>query len=188
MRKFALAVGLSAALLSGFATIPAFAFDENSTAAINVDESGLGLRGYDPVGYFEAGAPTKGSADLTAEHNGVTYHFASSENRDLFTANPSKYAPQYGGFCQMGAALGKNWTVTLLFGASMATSFSSMLIRPQKRVLFKIFRATPRRQTQIGRSSRTRPRKTFDRFGQVAVERMRFIRFAVFNHNDYRSH
>jgi YHS domain-containing protein len=107
MRKFALAVGLSAALLSGFATIPAFAFDENSTAAINVDESGLGLRGYDPVGYFEAGAPTKGSADLTAEHNGVTYHFASSENRDLFTANPSKYAPQYGGFCQMGAALGK---------------------------------------------------------------------------------
>jgi YHS domain-containing protein len=93
MRKFALAVGLSAALLSGFATIPAFAFDENSTAAINVDESGLGLRGYDPVGYFEAGAPTKGSADLTAEHNGVTYHFASSENRDLFTANPSKYAP-----------------------------------------------------------------------------------------------
>lgn len=38
---------------------------------------------------------------------GSDQHQLETENRDLFVANPSKYAPQYGGFCQMAAALGK---------------------------------------------------------------------------------
>jgi YHS domain-containing protein len=92
--------------LSFTTTSPAFAYDENSTASINV-EGGVALKGYDPVAYFTSGKPTKGSANFTARHEGTTYHFASAENQRLFHANPSRFAPQYGGFCAMGAALGK---------------------------------------------------------------------------------
>ncbi|MBM5571123.1 MULTISPECIES: YHS domain-containing (seleno)protein [Deefgea] len=103
---------VSIALISGFATFAALpstamAYDENSTAAINVDAQGVGLQGFDPVAYFTVKAPTLGNAAYTASHNGVTYHFASKANRDQFTANPAQYAPQFGGFCAMGVALDK---------------------------------------------------------------------------------
>jgi xanthine dehydrogenase YagR molybdenum-binding subunit len=61
-------------LALGFGGIPiksAIAYDPTSTAAINVDESKLALRGYDPVAYFNAGTPTPGSAELAAEHEGA---------------------------------------------------------------------------------------------------------------------
>ena len=29
----------------------------------------------------------------------MTWHFLTSENRDLFAATPEKYAPQYDGYC-----------------------------------------------------------------------------------------
>jgi YHS domain-containing protein len=109
-----LAIGLGASL----APSSSFAYDENSTAAVNVDAKGLGLKGYDPVAYFSVGAPTEGKSEFKAAHNGVTYHFASAANRDAFKANPAKYAPQFGGFCAMGVALEKKldgdpqaWTV-----------------------------------------------------------------------------
>jgi YHS domain-containing protein len=103
-----LAIAASAAV-AGTLLLPSvsWAYDENSTAAINVDTKGIGLRGYDPVAYFTVGAPTEGKADLTAKHAGVTYQFANAANRDLFLKNPAKYAPQYGGFCAMGVALEK---------------------------------------------------------------------------------
>ncbi len=107
MKKLALAAGLAAALLMGAVSAPAFAFDETSTAAVNVDAEGLGLRGYDPVAYFAVGAPVEGLEAITASHADVTYRFASEANRDRFLENPAQYAPHYGGFCQMGATLGK---------------------------------------------------------------------------------
>lgn len=101
-------LALVAAISMGGASFnPAAAYDPTSTADINVDESKLALRGYDPVAYFSGGQPTPGSADFSAEYMGAVYHFASAQNRDAFTANPAKYAPAYGGFCAMGAALGK---------------------------------------------------------------------------------
>jgi hypothetical protein len=38
-------------------------------------------------------------------YDGVNYRFASEQNRQLFKASPSKYEPQYGGWCAyaMGA-------------------------------------------------------------------------------------
>lgn len=67
---------------------------------------GFGVSGYDPVAYFTDGAPTPGSDQFTAEHAGVTYKFASAEHRDLFTAEPETYLPQYGGHCAYAAAKG----------------------------------------------------------------------------------
>ena len=62
----------------------------------------LMLRGNDPVSYFTQAKPVQGRPDLKAEHDGVTYRFASEDNRRLFIASPAKYAPQFGGFCSNG--------------------------------------------------------------------------------------
>ena len=35
---------------------------------------------------------------------GYTFYFASSGNQALFEANPSQYAPAYGGFCAYGVS------------------------------------------------------------------------------------
>jgi len=39
-------------------------------------------------------------------HDGATWHFASDENRKTFRADPSRYAPQYGGYCAYAVAGG----------------------------------------------------------------------------------
>jgi YHS domain-containing protein len=75
-------------------------------ASVNVDSNGLALQGYDPVAYFTDDKPVKGSEEFTAEFDGAKYHFASAEHRDMFTADPAKYAPQYGGYCAYGLAFG----------------------------------------------------------------------------------
>ena len=113
-----LAITTVIALGSALVPVVSHAYDENSTAAVNVDAKGIGLKGHDPVAYFTVGAPTAGKAEFTARHDGVTYQFASAANRDLFKAAPAKYAPQFGGFCAMGVALEKKldgdpaaWTV-----------------------------------------------------------------------------
>ena len=95
------------ALILGLAiTAPAFATPADRT---NADDTGLMLRGYDPVAYFTLGKPTEGSPEITAEHDGGTYRFVSTEHRDLFVANPSAYAPAYGGFCAFGTAMGRKF-------------------------------------------------------------------------------
>lgn len=73
---------------------------------VNVDGDGIALQGHDPVAYFTKDMAVAGDAAITAEHDGATYRFSSAENRDLFVANPEKYAPQYGGFCAFGMASG----------------------------------------------------------------------------------
>lgn len=65
-------------------------------------DSRLMLKGYDPVAYFTDGKPVPGRPDIKAEHQGVTYRFASEDHRRLFLANAAKYVPQYGGWCSNG--------------------------------------------------------------------------------------
>ena len=76
---------------------------------VNGNENDLAIKGYDTVSYFTKGEPKMGSDKYTSAYNGAIYHFASAENRDLFKASPSKYAPQYGGFCAMGVAMNQKF-------------------------------------------------------------------------------
>ncbi len=62
------------------------------------------LLGHDPVSYFTKGEPTRGNPDIKVNLPFRTYYFASAANKALFTGNPSRYEPQYGGFCSSGAA------------------------------------------------------------------------------------
>lgn len=70
------------------------------------EKDGVAIRGYDPVAYFQASKPVRGSQEFKFEHQGSTFHFSSQANRDAFAANPSRYAPQYNGFCAFGMASG----------------------------------------------------------------------------------
>jgi YHS domain-containing protein len=83
-----------------------FTISAHAAGEINVDSSGLALKGYDPVAYFSEKKPVQGKAEFTARHDGATYRFASAANRDAFVAAPEKYAPQYGGYCAFGTASG----------------------------------------------------------------------------------
>ena len=76
-----------------------------------IDENGVILAGHDPVAYFTDNKATLGSAEFTAQYDGAVYRFASAENRDLFRANPQKYAPAYGGYCALGTSFGKKFEV-----------------------------------------------------------------------------
>ena len=64
------------------------------------------LKGYDPVAYFTLSTPTPGIAEYDYVHDGVRYLFANARHRDLFKANPDKYAPQFGGACANNMANG----------------------------------------------------------------------------------
>ena len=78
----------------------------------------LALRGYDPVAYFTDAKPVEGKADYEITWDGQRYRFASARHRDLFKANPDRYAPQFGGSCAMNMSAGvrresdpHNWTI-----------------------------------------------------------------------------
>ncbi len=66
----------------------------------------IALKGYDPVAYFTLSTPTPGVAEYDYVHDGVRYYFANARHRDLFKANPDKYAPQFGGNCANNMANG----------------------------------------------------------------------------------
>ena len=77
----------------------------------STDDNDVILAGHDAVAYFTQGKPTIGSTQFTAQYDGAVYRFASSGNRDLFRANPEKYAPAYGGYCALGTSFGKKFDV-----------------------------------------------------------------------------
>ena len=68
-------------------------------ARLNVDSNGVILKGYDPVAYFTRHQAVKGNPAVQTKFGGAIYYFASAADKVAFNKNPSKYVPQYGGFC-----------------------------------------------------------------------------------------
>ena len=81
--SFRAALLAAALLLAGAA---ATANDKN-TISDGADQR-LMLRGKDAVSYFTSAGPVIGNPAIKAEHDDVTYRFASEENRRLFLAQP----------------------------------------------------------------------------------------------------
>ncbi len=81
------------------------------TAALASDENyvanGVAIGGFDTVAFHTQGKPMTGSPQFIAQYQNATWQFASAANRDLFVANPAKFAPAYGGWCSAGASKGK---------------------------------------------------------------------------------
>ena len=103
--------------LTSCAASPGRVLQTEPVAALNAHEM-VGIKGYDAVSYFVNGKPEKGTAEFTTQWQGARWHFASAEHRDLFLANPQKYAPQFGGYCAFAVSRGttadidpKQWAV-----------------------------------------------------------------------------
>lgn len=72
--------------------------------------SSLAVGGYDTVAYFKVNRPVQGKAEFSTEYKGATWRFSSAENLAAFKANPTAYAPQYGGYCAW--AVSQNYTAS----------------------------------------------------------------------------
>jgi|SRR5690242_9338074 len=77
-----------------------------SLRSLAADSVPLAIKGYDPVAYFTEGKPTQGLAEFEYEWDEYRYRFSSREHRELFKADPARYAPQFANFCAMSLATG----------------------------------------------------------------------------------
>jgi enamine deaminase RidA (YjgF/YER057c/UK114 family) len=95
----------SAALKRG-ATLLGLLFVALFGSTARGDEPRLSISGYDPVAYFTDGRPVRGKAEFEYQWRNLRWRFSSAEHRDLFVKDPQRYAPQYDGYCAMGASDG----------------------------------------------------------------------------------
>ena len=87
--------------------ISSYAQDANALRKKHFNLDGdIGIKGYDPVAYFTEHKAIKGNKGLSVFYKGVIYNFSTVANKELFKAGPSKYEPEYGGWCAY--AMGKN--------------------------------------------------------------------------------
>ncbi len=112
------AIVVAAAVMVGAVFVSPLFSAKQQFAEYNVDSDKVAIHGYDTVAYFTEGKPIKGSADIEHVWQDARWHFASATNRNLFTANPDRYAPQYGGYCALGVSAGEHadidpeaWTI-----------------------------------------------------------------------------
>jgi YHS domain-containing protein len=75
-----------------------------------INNRNIGVGGFDPLSYFQGSTPITGSEKFSATVDGVTYRFSSETNLRKFKANPTKYLPQFGGWCSMTLAMGRATT------------------------------------------------------------------------------
>jgi hypothetical protein len=78
----------------------------------------VAVQGYDVVAYFTEGKPVKGSPSHEVVFDDVKWWFKNAAHQEMFTADPERYLPQYGGFCAGGMAMGvsvpanpDNWVI-----------------------------------------------------------------------------
>lgn len=81
-------------------------------------QQGIALHGYDVVAFFTDSMAVKGLPENSYTWQGVQWLFSSPAHRQVFAADPERYAPMYGGFCAYGTAGGykakteiNTWTI-----------------------------------------------------------------------------
>ena len=82
-------------------------FAESPKKMVATGSDNVAIKGYDTVAYFTEGQAMKGKSNFVASWNNAEWFFANAGHRDLFAANPERYAPQFGGFCANGLSKGK---------------------------------------------------------------------------------
>jgi YHS domain-containing protein len=78
-----------------------------SPAFTRAAEPALAIRGYDPVAYFTLQKATPGDARYSLDWDEHRWQFASSQHRELFKADPARYAPQFASFCAVALSRGE---------------------------------------------------------------------------------
>jgi YHS domain-containing protein len=87
-----------------------FLFCISSSFSQTIDyniKKGFAANGYDVVAYFNNEA-LKGNMKIITTFDGINYKFSSEENLKIFSNNPKKFIPEYGGYCAYAIALKSN--------------------------------------------------------------------------------
>ena len=93
-------------VIRGFALLATSAIVSLAPRQLLGQETPLAIRGYDPVAYFTLGKPVRGRSDIAHQWDELRYLFSSAEHRELFRADPVRYAPQFANFCAMALTKG----------------------------------------------------------------------------------
>ena len=101
------------------AVVPlALVFAGSAGKLVATDPAGIAIKGYDTVAYFTDGKALKGKPEFAFTWHDAQWLFANARHRELFAADPERYAPQFGGFCSYGLSKGKllsadpqQWTI-----------------------------------------------------------------------------
>jgi hypothetical protein len=75
--------------------------------AASAEPGPLAIKGYDPVAYFTQQRATPGLAEFEYQWDEHRWQFSSAKHRDLFKADPVKFAPQFANFCAVALARGE---------------------------------------------------------------------------------
>lgn len=86
-------VGIMVLAFLPIGILPVIAIDK-----VNKSKTGVAIRGFDTVAFHTEKRAVKGKKEFSFQWNDATWYFKSAENRDIFAADPSRYAPQFGGY------------------------------------------------------------------------------------------
>jgi len=78
-----------------------------ANSPMNTTADQVAINGYDTVAYFEDGQATRGRPEHQVLWQDARWYFANDDHRQLFAANPARYAPQFGGLCAASVAKGR---------------------------------------------------------------------------------
>ncbi len=98
---------LSAAAIFCFTNVLLAAEPASPKVLVQKNKDGVAVHGYDTVAYFTDKKAVPGNSQFSAEYQGAKYYFVSAAHQALFTADPAKYVPAYGGYCGYAASIGK---------------------------------------------------------------------------------
>lgn len=119
LREFAMNSFSRRNVVRGFVLLAAGFACATASLSIAAEEVPLAIKGYDPVAYFTDGKPLGGLPEIEYKWDEHRYRFSSAEHRELFKADPVRYAPQFGNFCAMALSKGEivvadpeNWLIS----------------------------------------------------------------------------
>ena len=90
-----------------FAALAALSSWAARADSTTLPDARLGIKGYDPVAYFTLQRATPGSGRFEYHWDEHVWRFASAAHRDLFKADPVRYAPQFANFCAVALSRGE---------------------------------------------------------------------------------
>lgn len=126
--------------------------------AYNIDNSHIALQGYSPVSYVDLGLAQKGVKDFKSEYDKVIYYFTSIDQKEKFDQNPTKYLPQYGGYCAFG----------VYAGAKFRPNPNKFIVKDGKYFLFLYNLELDAQQLWLSENNHTKlVKKANDNWGQL---------------------
>ena len=93
---------LCIASTASFITFPSFAKDR-----ISKTNKGVAIKGFDTTAYFERSVPAIGAAANVVEWKGAKWQFVTAQEAAMFKADPTAFAPQFGGHCTRAMSIRK---------------------------------------------------------------------------------